>query len=152
MLHFKNLSSGVSHWTHKFYFACIVRCIGLYHYYQSRLQSWFSSGWKQFIGNRPLNVCVHGLAISPGSMSPENMIRNTLLGNEGSTPRAKGMQAVSGSKICEGHVSRISQSLQNASSSKGVRPGLICGAKIFRITLPAVLRSTAACLATFTLN
>ena len=82
-------------------------------------------GWKQFIGNKPLNVSVHGLARSPSSMSLENMIRNTLLGNEGSTPRAKGMQAVSGSKICEGHVSRISQSLQNASSSKGVRPGLI---------------------------
>jgi len=61
---------------------------------------------------------------SPSSMSLENMIRNTLLGNKGSTPRAKGMQAVSGSKNCEGHVSRISQSLQNASSSKGVRPGL----------------------------
>ena len=43
------------------------------------------------------------------SMSLKNMIRNTLLGNEGSTPRAKGMQAVSVSKICEGHVSRISQ-------------------------------------------
>ena len=62
---------------------------------------------------------------SPGSMSLEIMIRNTLLGNEGSTLRAKGMQAVSVSKICEGHVSRISQILQNASSSKGVRPGLI---------------------------
>ena len=68
-------------------------------------------------------------------MSLENMIRNTLLGNKGSTPRAKGMQAVSGSKICEGLVSRISQSLQNASSSKGVRPGLILGAKLFRRTL-----------------
>jgi len=66
----------------------------------------------------------------------EFMIRNTLLGNEGSTPRAKGVQAVSVRKICEGHVSRISQSLQNASSSKGVRPGLICGAKLFRRTLP----------------
>jgi hypothetical protein len=63
------------------------------------------------------------------------MIRNTLLGNEVSTPRAKGVQAVSVSKICEGHVSRISQSLQNASSSKGVRPGLILGAKLFRRTL-----------------
>ena len=82
-------------------------------------------GWKQFIGNRPLNVCVHGLARSVGSMSLENMIRNTLLGNEGSTPRAKGVQAVYVSKICEGHVSKISQSLQNASSSKGVRAGLI---------------------------
>jgi len=30
---------------HKFYFACIVRCIGLCHYYQGRLQSWFSSAW-----------------------------------------------------------------------------------------------------------
>jgi hypothetical protein len=69
-------------------------------------------------------------------MSLKIMIRNTLLGNEGSTPRVKGVQAVSVSKICEGHVSRISQSLQNASLSKGVRPGLICGAKLFRRTLP----------------
>ena len=57
----------------------------------------------------------------------ENMIRNILLGNECSTPRAKGVQAVYVSKICEGHVSKISQSLQNASSSKGVRAGLIWG-------------------------
>ena len=68
-------------------------------------------------------------------MSLKIMIRNTLLGNEGLTPRAKGVQAVSVRKICEGHVSRISQSLQNASSSKGVRPGLIGGAKFYRRTL-----------------
>ena len=55
------------------------------------------------------------------------MIRNTLLGNEGITPRAKGVQAVSVSKIREGHVSKISQSLQSASSSIEVRPGLIVG-------------------------
>jgi len=83
----------------------------------------------------PLNVSVHGLARSPSSVSLENMIRNTLIGNEGSTPRAKGVQAVSVSIICEGHVSRISQSLQNASSSKGVRAGLIRGAKLLRRTL-----------------
>ena len=70
------------------------------------------------------NLLAIGLSMY-ACMSLEIMIRNTLLGNEGSTPRAKGMQAVSVSKICEGHVSRISQSLQNASLSKGVRPGLI---------------------------
>jgi hypothetical protein len=60
-------------------------------------------------------------------MSLKIMIRNTLLGNEGITPRAKGVQAVSVSKIREGHVSKISQSLQSASSSLEVRPGLIVG-------------------------
>ena len=70
------------------------------------------------------NLLAIGLSMY-ACMSLEIMIRNTLLGNEGSTPRVKGVQAVSISIICEGHVSRISQSLQNASSSKGVRPGLI---------------------------
>jgi len=57
--------------------------------------------------------------------------------------REKGVQAVSVSKICEGHVSRISQSLQNASSSKGGRPGLICGAKLLRKTGTCLPRDPA---------
>jgi len=35
----------------RFYFACIMRCIGLCHYYQGRLQSWLSSAWPWLEAN-----------------------------------------------------------------------------------------------------
>jgi len=63
---------------------------------------------------------------SPGSMSLENMIRNTLLGNEGSTPRAKGMQAVSVSKICEGHSQILLTDTACTPFALGVLPSLPC--------------------------